>query len=744
MLLTAPSCALRGSRTAVRRQALLLTTAVFIVLSPMTAKSQSVDLPSVSVGQGYPQPTAQADEDADADVANQSAIRDSRADTDGSASYTSSAVSTGGKEPLSRRDVPHSVSVVTRQQMNDQNMNTVWDALAFVPGVTVVSNDQAQGQYHARGFALNVMTDGMPSYNGLSGYQQFDLAIYDRVEVLRGPAGLFMGSGQPSGVVNLVKKRPRKEAAVGGSASYGSWDNKSADIDLSTPLNESGTLRARGVIAGRDRGFYYDRGYEEKWIGYGIVEYDLTPRTLVTVAAVTQQYDGSTFMGNPAFTDGRFIDLPRSSNVYPDWARGAWDTQEYSASLEHRFTNDWRFKVSAARRDQDFHFNDAFPRAGVDPATMTTEYSQREVYDTYQRDVVDTYLSGPVRLFGLTHTLLVGYNYERFTTDSARGDGPSVPDVSILDPNASLPHIFIPLTRGSENLVEQSGFYGQARIKLAEPLTVVLGARLSTFDAKSRTAPPSVAGPWVQGAHAKGEFTPYGGVVLDLTDEISVYGSYADIFAPQTQRTWPSGTLPPRVGEQFEIGVKGEFFGGRLNTSLAYFDIKDTNRAYADLDNPGYFVALGEMQSRGIDAEVSGEVLPGLSVMAGYTYLHTEFLKDANNQGLPVSGWYPEHLFKLWAHYRFQGPALERWSVGAGILAQSETGNAIRNAQRIQPAYAVVNALVGYRFDENIEATLSVNNVFDEAYYTRLGGLNTYNTFGEPRNVMFTLRRAMN
>lgn len=754
-------CALRTAPTAAFPAALFATTALITLFLTTQASPQgaatpvegAVDLPplTVEVSQNKvskkkqaspPQQPATAATAGDEPAAIET--RDTRAETDGTASYTSEAVTVAGKEPIARRQIPNSVSVITRQQMNDQNMNTVWDALTFAPGVTVVSNDQSQGQFHARGFALNVMNDGMPSYNGLSGYQQLDLAIYDRVEVLRGPAGLFMGSGNPAGVVNLVKKRPRKEAGVGWATSLGSWDNKTAELDVTTPLNENKTLRARGVLAGRDKEFFYDRADEEKWLGYGIIEYDLTPRTLLTAAAVTQQYDGSTWSGNPAYADGRFLDVPRSTNVYPDWARYVWDTQDYSASLEHRFGNKWRFKVAVSRRNQEFHFNDTYPTTGVNPATMTATYAQRDAIYDYQRDGVDTYLSGPVHLFGLTHNLLVGYNYESFSTEYVRGTGPSVANVPILNPNAALPHIAIPFTLGGESQTEQSGFYAQARIKLAEPLTVVLGGRLSDFNAKSRSAEPSVPTPWAQGAKADNEFTPYGGVILDLTPEISVYGSYADIFIPQTAQTWPSGTLPPRVGEQYEVGIKGEFFGGRLHTALAYFDIRDTNRSYSDADHPGFFVALGEVQSRGIDAEVSGEVLPGLSIMGGYTYLTTEFLKDRNNQGLPVSGWYPEHMVKLWTHYRFQHPALERWSVGAGVVAQSETANAIRNPQRVQSAYAVVNALVGYRFDDDVEATLSVNNVFDEEYYTRLGGLNTYNTFGEPRNVMLALRKSLN
>lgn len=690
-------------------------------------------------------------------------VRDTRADTEGSGSYTSGAVTVGGKEPVSRRELPQSVSVVTRQQIEDQNANTVWDALNYVPGVSVIANDPSQQQFHSRGYALNVANDGIPAFSGLSGYQQFDLALYDRVEVLRGPAGLFLGSGNPSGVVNLVRKRPRAEADYAWAVSYGSWNNKWAELDLTTPLNESKTLRARGVLAGRDKEFFFDRADEDKWLGYGVVEYDITRNTLLTLSLAQQKYDGPSYTGLAAYTTGGFLDVPRSTNPYPDWASLKWDTREYTGSLEHKFANDWTIKAAVSRRDQSFHFNDAYPTTGVNPATFTANYAWRDAYYDYQRDAGDIYLNAPIRAFGLKHNLLIGYNWERFETRNVRtgnlaifeDDGTVSPprlEVPYLDPNSVLPRPDLALLLGGTSVTQQSGFYGHARIKLFEPLTLVAGARVSDFNTKSQNKErdddldPWRHLPWSQGGRETGEVTPYGGVILDLTREISVYGSYSDIFVVQTNAVYPSGTLPPRVGAQKEVGIKGEFFDKTLNASLAWFDIRDTGRPLLDTENSGpglnFFLPLGEVQSTGIEAEVSGRILPGLEIVAGYTYLKTEFLRDATNQGLAISNWYPEHSFKLWAKYDFQHPSFDRWSIGLGVLAQSETANAIRNAQRVQPAYAVVNTLIGYELDDNLHASLAINNVFDEKYYVRLGGSNTYNTYGEPRNFMLTLRKS--
>lgn len=225
-------------------------------------------------------------------------IRDTRADTEGTHSYSAAATTAASKEPREFLEVPQTVSVITRQQMEDQNLTTTWAALAFAPGVQLVSNNPDQGQYYARGWALNTAVDGVPVYNSLSGYHQFNTAIYDRIEVLLGPDGLFLGSApNPSGVVNFVHKRPTNDVEVGWSTSYGSWNQKHGEFDFSTPLNEAKTIRFRGVIEGNDQDFFFDRFHENNGLAYGVLEADLTKSTLFTVSAVEEKYYGPSYSG---------------------------------------------------------------------------------------------------------------------------------------------------------------------------------------------------------------------------------------------------------------------------------------------------------------------------------------------------------------------------------------------------------------------------------------------------------------
>ena len=266
------------------------------------------------------------------------------------------------KMPASQREIPQSISVITRQRIEDQNLITVADVLTQAVGVTVISNDTTQSQYLSRGHSLGVMNDGVPAYNALSGYQQIDLAVFERVEVLRGPAGVFQGSGQLGGVVNLVRKRAQREFGVTGQLSAGSWDNYAAQADVTGPLNADGSVRARAVLSATDRDYFYERTHTRKLLGYATLDWDIAPSTTLSFAATIQDDETDVpYMGLPALTSGDLIKVSRSTNPYPDWNLYEWNTKDFLAELNHRFDSGWDATIRLSRRDQDFLFQGRFP-----------------------------------------------------------------------------------------------------------------------------------------------------------------------------------------------------------------------------------------------------------------------------------------------------------------------------------------------------------------------------------------------
>lgn len=657
-------------------------------------------------------------------------------------SYTAPGASIGSKELIPLREIPNSVSVITQQRIQDLNLFTVADALNQVTGVTVISNDTTQSQYYSRGYVLSVINDGIPAYNGLSGYEQLDLAIYDRVEVLRGPSGVFIGTGNIGGVVNLVRKRPEDTFDFSSTSTVGSWNDYRTELDATGPLNQSRSVRARIVAVGQDRDFFYDRSHDRKWVGYGTLDWSITPSTTLSVwTTVQDDHTKISFTGVPAWSTGGLLNVPRSTNPYPSWNRYSWKTKDYGADFEQRLGSGWVLRARTTRRDQEFYFKDGFPYTGVDPVANTVTYYRRAYDYNYRRDAVDFYASGPLTVFDRTHHLLVGYNYDSLYTGYVGVVAPQLQNILFGHPEL-VPDFDLPDDRGGQSKSTQSGYYGQLRASITDPLTLVLGGRISKFDTKSYSWAPGTVNPWTWGAKATHEFTPYAALIYDLTKQLSVYGSYADIFIPQSQLKVSGEALNPRRGKQYEVGTKGEFFDKKLIASVAVFDLKDKGRAFpVEPTTLGRYVNAGEVESKGWETEVSGSPYPGVELQAGYTRLDTAYAKDKANQGLIFDTWEPRHTYKFWAKYEFQKSPFKGLTTGLGInYASRSWAGTGTSAVRTQSGYSVVSALVGYNITPHLSANLNANNLFDTIYYTRLGGTNTYNTYGDPRNFTLTVR----
>ncbi len=676
------------------------------------------------------------------------------------ASYAADTVSIGGKEPVSILDVPNTVSVITRQRILDQNLVTMTDALAEVPGVYVTTWDGLIGQIRSRGYLLDVSYDGIPAWNSGQA-QEFDLIVYEQVEVLRGPAGIFKGSGQPSGTANFIRKRAPRTSGVTGAVSVGSWNNVRVEADAGAPLGFDGRLRGRFAGSYQERDFFVDRSHQEKVVAYGVLDFDVTDRTTAS-AMVTYQDDRGDAMsmglanynllGHPLHN--RFLDVPRSTNQYPDWNLNVYETLEYAADVRHQFANRWVVRAKASYREQQKIFTDGYPTpgTGLNPVTgRFPSYNRRTNDGTTERTGTDVYASGPLRLFGREHTLTLGHSYELYEnlntgisnvpyTGTPAGSG--IP----LEDAASVPRPEFVHNNGGHTRTTQRGVYGQGRFELADGLSALVGARVSDYRSEFRTTAPSPnPTAFANRGRETGVVTPYGGLVYYVRPNISLYGSYSDIFIPQTSLRYDGGAgraLDPRVGKQFEVGAKGAFFDAGLNASLAVFRTRDVNRPFADPAHPGFFIPLGEVEVRGVDVEVAGRPAPGFDLSFGYTFLETEHVQNQNAAliGQPIDTWEPEHTIKAFAKYTPAAPGWDRGWMAAGVQAQSLfVGGGVAGV-REQPAYALLSLHGGYALSPTLSLSASINNVLDKRYYARVGGPNTYNTFGDPRNVTLVLR----
>jgi outer membrane receptor for ferric coprogen and ferric-rhodotorulic acid len=683
-----------------------------------------------------------------------------KASTEGSGSYASGYATVGSKFEGSVRRVPQSVSVITQQRMQDQNLTTLDQALAQTTGVTVQPNATIDPNFYSRGFQLDTFQfDGVPQTYTNNFQARPDLAMYERVEVLRGASGLFNGAGQPGGVVNLVRKRPVSETQFSFTGNAGSWNNYRVETDAAGPMNEEGSLRGRFVTAFEDRDYFFDVAESRKTLLYGIVEYDLTPDTLLTLGGHIQRSDVVPYIiAHSRYNDGRDLGLPRNAFLNPAWNRWNLEAEQVFAEVEHRLDDNWKLKISASdlRDKSDRKYGHA--NGAVDPVTHAG--ARIEMYDadySNNQTGLDAALSGTFTAYGRRHELVLGASdLKRMTrTRSVRLVTPfPATDLFTFDPY-SVPEPGVPAGGShSRTNTHQYGVYGALRAGLTDSLSLIAGGRLSWWESRSHNL---VTGLTTNDYAMNKEFTPYGGLIYDLNRAWSLYASYADIFRVQNNFTFAGELLPPVTGANYEAGIKGELFDGTLNVALAVFRIDEKNRSQQDPDHPApcpgsptggaCFLADGEVRSEGFDAEISGQILPGWQVYGGYTYNTTEYVRDRTatglpslNQGRPYSTFTPEHLFRLWTNYQLRG-SWSDWTVGGGVNAQSSYYATQGTTVRIeQGGLATWSARVGYRIDDHWSLALNVNNLFDKVYYQRIGGTGANNWYGEPRNFMLSVR----
>jgi TonB-dependent siderophore receptor len=553
--------------------------------------------------------------------------------TEGTGSYTVRQTSGATRLGLSPRETPQSMTVITRQQLDDQQLLSVTDALKAVPGIVLSHDDSDRHFLYSRGFSTTIVqVDGLRSYDqdtSASFLTQVDTVTLDRVEVVRGANGLLKGVGNPSATINLVLKRPTNEFKGYASASAGSWNRYRGEADVSGPLNAEGSLRARAVAAFESRDDFSDYYHKEAQTFYGIVEYDLTPQTLID-AGLEYQYahtDGSTYGGIPLFwSDGTRFIADRSFSPSSKDAYLESKSRKLFADVKQQISDDWQahVRLTSSRLIRDMLVRQIYAATGPDKATGDAVLANQK-FDPDRKAVgIDAQVTGRVDFGGWDADLIGGYSWTRGvlnrtdtikngTTNLYSWDG----DIAPLDDWSGAS-----VTR-RRTVERETSLYGTARLRPVDGLSLILGANLATY--KLRDVANGVLS---RRMDENGRFVPYAGLVYDFTPNLSIYASYTDIFSPATVYDANDNLLDPVTGSNYEAGIKGAFLDGRLNASVAGFYIKQDNVAVAI---PGVRTPSGAqayegtdgITSKGVEFEVSGEILPGWQVQGGYARVST-------------------------------------------------------------------------------------------------------------------------
>ena len=681
-------------------------------------------------------------------------------------------VATRTETPL--REIPQTISLISQEQMRQQNDTDLADVLTNAVGITVVRNNSLSSTFVSRGFTITTFhLDGGAPLNSFSNtpiYGTPDLGEYDHVEVLRGSDALFGGIGNPGASVNIVRKRPLDTDEAQFSAYGGSWNNYRAETDVTGPLGFEGALRARLDAVIGDKDYFFKPASLERKKVFGVLEGDPTARTLLTVGGSYQWDNAVPFVnGWPSYADGSDAHLPRSMALAFNWSRYDTQTREYYAQLQQSFGGGWKLKLNATSLDTAASYGYGGFQSPIDPITKALPELPFALFspspNTQDQFVFDGTLTGSFNLFGRRFDVAVGGDYTHYKGDvplqAVFAFGPAVNNVFTYNPAAYPdPPVPNPVFLRSLATTNQSGEFASAKVYFTGALSVVGGARISSnrlSNAISSSLTPSTPG-LIEETKDADKVTPFVGATYDLNAHYSLYASYADIYQTNNGLRQVGGAfLPPADGIDRELGIKGSWRNGALNGFVVLYDIEQRGLAVPDLSapladqltySPCCFLSDGTNKSKGVDAEVNGALAAGWLIGAGYTFNINHGLDDGD-----LSSATPRHLLKLWSSKQLPA-GLERWTIGGSLRAQSSNfadgticaqpdsaGNCLGSQQptrAVQGPFVVIDLRTAYQIDTHWRAALSVNNVFDRIYYQTIGIPTSGSWYGEPRG--FVLR----
>jgi len=670
--------------------------------------------------------------------------------TEGSGSYSAKASTASTGLILSLKETPQLVSVITRQQIEDQNLTQLTDVVSQAAGLTISQNGNVgsdNSPIYARGQSVdNYLLDGvklMSSYTSI--FQSQDTALFDRIEVVRGANGLMTGAGSASASINMVRKKPLQDFKASVSASAGSWDTYRTDVDVSAPLNQSGTLRGRTVLAYQTGKSYIDRYSEKRKIAYGVVEADLTDKTKASLGVSYQQMDisGIARGGLPSFyTDGSLINWSRSDSNAASWSESDRTTTAYFADIEHQLNERWKLKgvISRTITASDEIVGYGYSRSGINKETGagTLLYGSHWDYEPTQ-DLFNLTLNGSFDLLNQSHDVVLGTTYARSKNKRPTYSGWSVNTLdNIFEWDGNTPtRPEMPIGGWYSNDEKSQSVFGAVRLKLTDPLAVILGTRVENWQRIDNEYTASNQTLDTSKREEKGKVIPYVGITYDLTEQWTGYASYTNIFLPQDKQTITGSYIDPLVGNSTELGIKGEFFDNQLNFGAAIYQTQEDNKSIAiegktaPNGSQAYRTESGT-KSRGFELETTGKLTDTWQVSASFS---RNLSQDKNGKNLNTN--IPNNTAKLFTTYTL--PYLdEALTVGGGLRWQSEIyqDGGPNGARFIQDSYALVDLMAKYKVSENLLLNFNLNNLFNEKYH--LSTTNSY--YGAPTNFNMGVR----
>lgn len=620
-------------------------------------------------------------------------------------------------------ETPQAVRVVPRQFMDDLGATRLSDTVDYVSGISRLNDfGGTWDNYAIRGFSN---TDGGSLLNGFAssrGYgPQRDVASVERIEFLKGPAAALYGSSEPGGTLNVVTKKPQFTPAHTAGLQVGTRGMRRATLDTTGPITQDIAYRLN--LAAEDGASRTDLVDNRKYVVAPAITWAISADTVLQYEAefirIRTPLDRGTIQvnGNPgALPRDRYLGEPSRDNLHVNG-----DTHQLT--LDHDLGSGWRTRVGASYRETELYGNavDLTGALQADGRTLTRRDSWRSLP---ARDAsVQAEVEGKITTGTLRHTLLAGVESSRLTMGqdirySSLATQPFAIDIHNpvygTAPGALTPGF------GTSDRQRATGLFLQDQIDLSERWKLLAGMR---FDRFHQDYDNWLAGTRQKQAHSAA--TPRTGLTYMLTPRSSVYVSYSRSFRPNAGASEAGAAFDPTKGQAVELGAKWQSADQRLSASTAVFDIRKTNVLTRSPTNANFSVAAGEVRSRGVEADVAGQIDAHWRLSANLAYADTEVTRDNNAallgrrlQGIPrVSA----GLFAIREDMLANG---SRYGLGGGLVHVGERTGTATDTYRL-PAYTTAR-LTGYlQIDKRTRLTLDVNNLFDKTYYAASWGAQT-------------------
>ena len=617
------------------------------------------------------------------------------------------------------QDIPQSIQVVPRQSWEDQGAINTIDALRSV-GVNQAFNSPTNGDvFTIRGFQTsNILRNGLKDYSGGNRSGQSQLGDIERIEVLRGPASVLDGQGDPGGTINFVTKQPLSEPYFATSMSFGSYNLYQPTLDISGPLNSDKTLLYRLNASYISTESFIDFFSSQRYLIAPVLSWQIDKNTKLTFEAELKDQQQVPRTGLPA----RGTVLPNPNGRIP-LSRNAEEPTDInnrrstllSYNFEHRFSDDWSLVNSFKVRSLNYRTNAANP--------MSLQPDGRSLNRTAQIYIgapgveneyaLDNHVVGKFKTGSFQHELVTGFDLYRdimFSDQTQRAIAP----LDLFNPVYGQPvgGLLSRLDQKTRN--DQLGLYVQDIVTLANNLKLVFGGRgdfvenkLTNFlNASANQRQPDQA------------FSPRVGLVYQPIQPVSLYASYSQSFSQNIGTTFGGSLFKPSRGTQYEVGVKTDFLSSRLSSTLALYQLTLSNTLTPDPNNSTFNVQTGEQRSRGVELNVTGEILPGWNVIASYAYTDARVTKDKDNVyaiGNRLVN-VPDNSASLWTTYTFAKGNLHGLGFGLGLFYAGERQGDLKNSFSV-PSYLRPDAAVYYRTGR-LSIALNLKNLSNVRYFT--------------------------